>query len=62
VTTSGALQTTAQGGSDAFAIHLDPTLSQLIYSTIIGGTGDETETASRWTLWVRLTSRAEPPQ
>jgi uncharacterized protein (TIGR03437 family) len=41
VTTTGAFQSASLGGSDAFAIHLNSTLSQLIYSTFIGGRGND---------------------
>jgi len=42
VTTAGAFQTTfASGRSDAFVTKLDPTGSALVYSTYLGGDGDE---------------------
>jgi hypothetical protein len=41
-TTAGAFQTTFRPGGDAFVTKLDPTGSTLVYSTYIGGTGNET--------------------
>src|SRR5438309_281207 len=40
-TTSGAFQTTYGGNSDAFVTKLNPTGSALIYSTYLGGSGDD---------------------
>jgi len=41
-TTSGALQTTyGGGGADAFVTKLNPTGSGLVFSTLLGGTGDD---------------------
>jgi beta-propeller repeat-containing protein len=40
-TTVGAFQTTSGGGSDAFAVKLDPGGSALVYSTYLGGSGFE---------------------
>lgn len=40
-TTPGALQTTYGGGTDGFVAELNPTGSALIYSTFLGGTGDD---------------------
>ena len=39
--TMGAFDTTPNGGQDVFVTKLNPTGSALIYSTIIGGSGDE---------------------
>src|SRR5207247_461009 len=40
-TTAGAFQTTLGGGGDAFVTKLNPTGSTLVYSTYLGGTGDD---------------------
>ncbi|MGB9123418.1 MAG: SBBP repeat-containing protein [Candidatus Angelobacter sp.] len=40
-TTPGAFQRTRVGGLDAFAAKLNPSGTALIYSTLLGGTGDE---------------------
>ncbi len=40
-TTSGALQTTSPGGNDAYVIKLNPTATQVVYSTLLGGTGTD---------------------
>jgi len=41
-TTAGAYRTTSQGGSeDAFVTKLNPTFSGLVYSTYLGGSGDD---------------------
>ena len=40
-TTAGALDRTHAGTSDVFVAKLDPTGSQLLYSTFLGGTGSE---------------------
>ncbi len=40
-TTPGALRSTHAGGSDAFAFKLDPFGTALLYSTYVGGTGDD---------------------
>jgi hypothetical protein len=37
--TSGAIQTTNRGGSDAFVTKLNPTGSSIVYSTYFGGSG-----------------------
>jgi hypothetical protein len=42
--TAGALQATLAGPSDAFVTKLDPSGSALVYSTYLGGAGDETST------------------
>jgi hypothetical protein len=39
--TAGSFQNTYQGGGDAFVFKLDPSGSTLIYSTYVGGTGDD---------------------
>jgi Carboxypeptidase regulatory-like domain/Beta-propeller repeat len=41
-TTSGAFDTTFNGGDDVFVTELNATGSSLLYSTFIGGTGSET--------------------
>jgi hypothetical protein len=46
--TSGAFQTTAGGGTDAFVAKVDPAQtgnSSLVYSTLLGGSGDENANA-----------------
>ena len=49
-TTAGAFQTTFGGGNaDAFVTKLNPTGTALVYSTYLGGTGDDVATASPWT-------------
>ena len=40
-TTSGAFDRTINGGSDAFVLKLNPAGDQLIYSTFVGGSGDD---------------------
>ena len=40
-TTTGAFQTTYRGGGDAFVTKLNPTGTALVYSTYLGGTGDD---------------------
>jgi hypothetical protein len=40
-TTAGAFQTTNQGSHDAFVTKLNPTGSGLLYSTYLGGSGDD---------------------
>jgi hypothetical protein len=40
-TTSGASQTALSGGRDAFVTKLDPTGSALVYSTYLGGSGND---------------------
>src|SRR5438128_829237 len=40
-TTPDAFQTTSGGGADAFVTKLNPTGSGLVYSTYLGGSGDE---------------------
>jgi hypothetical protein len=40
-TTAGAFQTLNAGGKDVFVTELDPTGSALIYSTYLGGSGDD---------------------
>lgn len=39
--TSGAVDETYNGGSDAFVIKLDPTGSNLVYATFLGGSGND---------------------
>ncbi len=43
-TTSGALQTTAQGGGDAFVAKLNAAGTQLVYATYLGGSGNDVGT------------------
>lgn len=45
-TTPGAFQTAYAGGRDAFVTVMNPTGSALVYSTFLGGTGDEFWTAA----------------
>jgi len=40
-TTAGAFQTASAGGYDAFVTKLNPTGSALVYSTYLGGSGDD---------------------
>jgi fibronectin type 3 domain-containing protein len=40
-TTAGAFDSTLSGSSDLFVTKFDPTLSSIIYSTLIGGSGTE---------------------
>jgi hypothetical protein len=40
-TTTGAFQTTNHGGEDAFVTKLNPTGTGLVYSTYLGGSGDD---------------------
>ncbi|HEV2500148.1 MAG TPA: SBBP repeat-containing protein [Terriglobia bacterium] len=40
-TTQGAFQTQPGGGTDAFAAEVNPAGSQLIYSTLLGGSGND---------------------
>jgi hypothetical protein len=40
-TTAGAFQTTRAGGTDAFVTELNPSGSALVYSTYLGGGGDD---------------------
>src|SRR5207302_1139706 len=40
-TTPGAYQAASGGGIDAFAAKLDPSGASLVYSTYLGGTGDD---------------------
>src|SRR5207237_71808 len=40
-TTAGAYQRSIGGGADAFATKLSPTGSALVYSTYLGGSGDD---------------------
>ena len=40
-TTPGAFQTTLKGSSDAFVTKFNPTGSALVYSTYLGGNGDD---------------------
>ena len=40
-TTVGAIQTTSHGGYDAFVTQFNPTGTALIYSTYLGGSGDD---------------------
>jgi Beta-propeller repeat len=40
-TTTGAMQTSNGGGTDAFVAKLNPTGSALVYSTYLGGSGNE---------------------
>ena len=40
--TAGAFQSSASGGCDVFVAKLNPTGSALIYSTLLGGSGDDT--------------------
>ena len=39
--TSGALQTTNRGGNDCFVTKLNATATSLVYSTMLGGSGDD---------------------
>ena len=48
------------GGDDAFVTKLNPTGSALVYSTYLGGTGDDGGRASRWTPPATPTSPATP--
>jgi hypothetical protein len=41
-TTAGAFQTTSRGSTEVFVTKLDPTGSALVYSTYLGGTGQDT--------------------
>ena len=43
-TTPGAFQRTFGGGTDAWVAKLNPTGTRLIYTTLLGGSGDETPT------------------
>jgi hypothetical protein len=43
-TTPGAFQTTNAGERDAFVTKLDPALSSILYSTFLGGSGDDVGT------------------
>jgi uncharacterized protein (TIGR03437 family) len=43
--TSGAFQKSLAGGSDAFAVKLNPAGSSLIYGTLLGGGGDDQASA-----------------
>lgn len=45
--TGGAVQSTSGGGYDVFVAEFDPTLSKLLYSTYLGGSGNEFGLASR---------------
>ena len=47
-TTPGAYQTASKGPYDAFITKLNSSGSALIYSTYLGGTGDDYVSASRW--------------
>ena len=40
-TTAGAFDTTYNGGDDAFVTKLNPSGSALVYSTYLGGSGDD---------------------
>ena len=40
-TTAGAFDTTSNGGGDAFVTKLDPTGAALVYSTYLGGSGND---------------------
>src|SRR5205807_9292346 len=40
-TTPGAYQATSGGGIDSFVAKLDPSGASLVYSTYLGGTGDD---------------------
>ena len=50
-TTPGAFDTSYNGGhhTDAFVVKLNPAGSGLAYATFLGGSGDDSGTASRWT-------------
>ena len=49
-TTAGAFDTTFNGDDDAFVTKLNPSGAALVYSTYLGGSGeDSAATASRWT-------------
>jgi hypothetical protein len=47
-TTTGAYDTTYNGGGDVFVSVLNPTLGTLTYSTFLGGSGDEID---QWLGW-----------
>jgi hypothetical protein len=39
--TAGALQTTSPGGNDAYVIKLNPNATQVVYATVLGGSGTD---------------------
>ncbi|MBI3693655.1 MAG: SBBP repeat-containing protein [Acidobacteria bacterium] len=44
-TTAGSLRSTPAGGADAFVARLDPNGATLVYSTYLGGSGDDSATS-----------------
>jgi hypothetical protein len=60
--TMNPLQPSNAGGSDAFVAELNPTGSAFVYSTYLGGSGNDWEVASPWTAQATPTSPVIRPQ
>ena len=60
-TAGSPIQSTFGGGQDAFVTKLNAAGTALVYSTYLGGSGDESASGSPWTSGQRLRDRETAP-